>query len=83
MEQHWNTTVIPGLVLLGIVSEGVSFGFDPTEDLTELWKMTTEAAAFLEIDPTWVKTKFGIQVIGAKKTEPAKLSLNIEDGFFV
>lgn len=84
LEQHWNTTVIPGLVLLGIVPEGVSFGYDPTEDLTELWKMTTEAAAFLEIDPAWVKTKFGIEVVGAKKTEPTnKLSLSIEDGFFV
>lgn len=84
LEQHWNTTVIPGLVLLGIVPEGVSFGFDPTEDLTELWKMTVQAANFLEVDPTWVKTKFGIEVVGAKKTEPAnKLSLSIEDGFFV
>jgi len=84
LEQHWNTTVIPGLVLLGIVPEGVSFGFDPTEDLTELWKMTVQAANFLEVDPAWVKTKFGIEVVGAKKTEPAnKLSLSIEDGFFV
>jgi phage gp29-like protein len=82
LEQHWNTTVIPGLVLLGIIPEGVSFGFDPTEDLTELWKMTTEAAAFLEIDPNWVKTKFGIEVVGAKKTDPSKLSLNIPESFF-
>lgn len=84
LEQLWNTTVIPGLVALGIVPEGVTFGYDPTEDLEQLWKMTTEAANFLEIDPNWVKTKFGIEVLGAKKVEPAnKLSLNIDDGFFV
>ena len=49
-----------------------------------LWKMVTEAAAFLEIDPKWVETKFGIKVIGTKKTEPnTKLNLNIGPDFFV
>ncbi len=84
LEQNWNTTVIPGLVLLGIIPEGMTFGFDPSEDLTELWKMTTEAASFLEIDPNWVKTKFGIEVIGAKKADAGqKLSLNFGEDFFV
>lgn len=84
LEQHWNSTVIPGLVLLGIVPEGVVFGFDQTEDLGQLWKMTVEAANFLEVDPEWVKTKFGIEVTGTKKADTSsKLSLNIGDGFFV
>jgi phage gp29-like protein len=84
LEQNWNTTVIPGLVLLGIVPEGSTFGYDPTEDLGQLWKMTTEAANFLEIDPKWVKTKFGIEVIGAKKADAGqKLSLNFGEDFFV
>jgi hypothetical protein len=84
LEQHWSSTVIPGLVLLGIVPEGVVFGFDQTEDLEQLWKMTVEAANFLEVDPEWVKTKFGIEVTGTKKADTSsKLSLNIGDGFFV
>lgn len=84
LEQYWNTTVIPGLVLLGIVPEGSTFGYDPTEDLGQLWKMTTEAASFLEIDPVWVKTKFGIEVLGAKKADAGqKLSLNFGEDFFV
>lgn len=84
LEQTWNTTVIPGLVLLGIVPEGSTFCYDPTEDLGQLWKMTTEAANFLEIDPEWVKTKFGIEVIGAKKADAGqKLSLNFGEDFFV
>ena len=83
LEQHWNTTVIPGLIALGVLPEGVTFSYDPTEDLTQLWKMTTEAANFLEIDPNWVKTKFGIEVSGVKKTDPAqKLSLNFGPDFF-
>lgn len=82
LEQHWNTSVIPGLVILGIVPEGVTFGYDPTENLEQLWKMTVEAANFLDIDPTWVKTKFGIEVTGLKKVDNSKLSLNIGDDFF-
>ncbi len=84
LEQHWNTTVIPGLVILGILPEGTTFGFDPSEDLTQLWKMTTEAAAFLEVDPNWVKTKFGIEVTGTKKADTSqKMNFNFGEGFFV
>lgn len=84
IKQYWNTTVIPGLVLLGIVPEGCTFGYAPSEDLAQLWKITTEAANFLEIDPQWVKTKFGVEVIGAKKADAGqKLSLNFGEDFFV
>lgn len=84
LEQYWNTTVIPGLVLLGIIPEGSTFGFDPSEDLAELWKMTVQAANFLDIDPVWVKTKFGIEVTGVKTADASsKLSLNIGESFFV
>lgn len=82
LEQYWNSTVIPALQLLGILPQGVMYGYDATEDLDKLWTMTIEAANFLEVDPTWVKTKFGIEVTGIKQqTTPAKL--NFEDGFFV
>lgn len=84
LEQAWNTTVIPGLVALGILPEGTTFGYDPTEDLQQLWKMTTEAANFLDIDPEWVKTKFGLQVLGVKKTDTStKLNFNVTESFFV
>ena len=54
------------------------------EDLEQLWKMTVEAANFLEVDPEWVKTKFGIEVTGTKKADTSsKLSLNIGESFFV
>lgn len=82
IEQCWRDTVIPALVTLGVLPAGVSYKYDATEDLEVLWKMVTEAASFLEIDPKWVETKFGIKVVGTKKTEPTtKLNLNFEEIF--
>ena len=84
LEQHWNSTVIPGLVLLGILPEGYSYGYDQAEDLEQLWKMTVEAANFLEVDPEWVKTKFGIEVTGIKQEVTSrKLYLDGGESFFV
>lgn len=84
IEQCWRDTVIPALQALGVLPPGVIYKYDATEDLETLWKMVTEAASFLEIDPKWVETKFGIKVVGTKKTDPStKLSLNIGEDFFV
>jgi phage gp29-like protein len=84
IEQCWRDKVIPALQAIGILPEGVQYKYDATEDIDQLWKMVTEAASFLEIDPKWVETKFGIKVLGTKKVEPAtKLSLGIGSDFFV
>lgn len=84
IEQYWRDTVIPALQTIGILPEGVMYKYDATEDLDQLWKMVTEAAAFLEVDPKWVETKFGIKVLGTKKTEPTtKLALSFGEDFFV
>lgn len=84
IEQCWRDTVIPALVQLGILPAGVMYKYDATEDLETLWKMVTEAANFLEVDPKWVETKFGIKVVGTKKpTADTKLSLNFGEDFFV
>lgn len=84
IEQAWNSTVIPALKVLGIISADVVFAFPPAEDLEKLWKMTTEAAAFLEIDPNWVKDTFGVAVTGVRKSfDPANLSFNLGQDFFV
>jgi len=84
IEQYWRDTVIPALQVLGVLPPGVMYKYDATEDLETLWKMVTEAASFLEVDPKWVEEKFGIKVIGTKKTDPGtKLSLNLDGDFFV
>ncbi len=85
IEQCWRDTVIPALQQLGILPAGVIYKYDATEDLETLWKMVTQAANFLEIDPKWVEDKFGIKVLGIKKTNEGgqNLSLNISPDFFV
>lgn len=84
IEQYWNSKIIPALKLLGIITQDVTFGYPPAEDLDALWKRTTEAANFLEVDPKWVNDTFGVKVVGAKKeSESAKLNLNINPDFFV
>jgi phage gp29-like protein len=83
IEQCWSDTVIPALQLIGILPAGVSYKYDATEDLQQLWKMVVEAANFLEVDPKWIETKFGIKVIGTKQQPSNKLSLNFDSDFFV
>lgn len=87
IEQAWNSTVIPALKALGVITKDVIYAYPPAEDLDKLWKMTTEAASFLEVDPVWVKDTFGIEVTGVKQqpttTPGTKLSLEDYERFFV
>lgn len=84
LEQYWNTTVIPALQSIGILPQNIVFGFDPTEDLGQLWTMTKEALPYFDVDAEWIKDKFGIEVTEKKApVENQKLSLNIGPDFFV
>lgn len=87
IEQYWNTTVIPGLQQIGIIPSGeLVFGYEPTEDVDKLWNMVVQALPHYEIDPEWVKTKFGIEITGIKKAETPgnqNLTLNLPDSFFL
>lgn len=85
LKLYWNPTILPALIKIGIASGDLVFGYPETENLAELWKMTVEAADRFEVNPVWVKDKFGIDIVGAKK-QPASsgnLSLNLPDTFFV
>lgn len=71
-EEHWNNITIPALVKLGILKGELTFEYDETEDLEQLWKITSEALPHFTVDPVWIKTKFGIEVTGEKNTPPDK-----------
>lgn len=87
IEQAWNSTVIPALKVLGVITKDAIYTYPPAEDLDKLWKMTTEAANFknLEVDANWVKDTFGIEVKEVKTSTnaPAKLSIEDFERFFV
>lgn len=68
VEVAMNTVVLPALVALGLVPAGRRFKYQEQEDATQLFDQTMRAAQYFEIDPEWVKTKFGIEVTGIRNT---------------
>ncbi|MCX6266838.1 MAG: DUF935 family protein [Bacteroidetes bacterium] len=79
VEGYFNALVLPALFQIGILPDGLIFEYAPQEDIAALWKMTNEAMQYMEVDPEWVKGKFGIQVLGAKVQAPGKAALSFFD----
>ncbi len=94
VEGYMNTLVLPALQQIGMLKGELLFSFDPEEDVRLLWTMTKEVLPFMEVDPEWIKTKFGIEVTGTKTQassppsegagggSPAKLGADGEISFF-
>lgn len=84
IEQYWNERVIPALQKIGVLPLNITYGYDPSEDLESTWKKVTEALPYYEINPEWIKNKFGIEVEAKKQANPSNtLSLNLGEDFFV
>lgn len=84
VEMYMNSVVMPALVNIGIVPTETKFKWEIAEDLSTLWKMTTEALPYFDVDPEWVKDKFGIQVVGKREQiNPFENNLSAAEGFFV
>ena len=66
VEVAMNAVVLPALVALGLLPAGRRFKFLVQDDATQLFNQTMQAAQYFDIDPQWVKEKFGIEVIGPK-----------------
>lgn len=67
IEMLMNATVIPALIKIGFLKSDVVFEFDATEDLDTLWTRTKDTFTDFEVDPEFIRTKFGVQILGAKK----------------
>lgn len=79
----WNETVLPALVRLGVLPDGLTYKNQQEEDLETLWKQTHEAMQYYHVDKEWIKTKFGIEVTGEKETGGAgALGMKAVDRFF-
>lgn len=74
IEQQLNDVVLPALVRIGVIPDGLVFSYPETEDLEQLWKMTSEALPYFEVDPEWVADTFGIKVTGTKQQVQAAFS---------
>jgi hypothetical protein len=72
LEEQWNNVSIPALKQHGILKgDNITFEFVPTEDIKVLWGITLGALQYYEIDPAWVKDKFGIEITAARP-QPVK-----------
>ncbi|WP_052444273.1 DUF935 family protein [Flammeovirga sp. OC4] len=65
--QEMNKKVLPALEAIGFIPGGLTFQFEKEENLKSLWEMTVQAMSHMDVDPNWIKEKFGIQVTGTKK----------------
>lgn len=73
--KNWmNSCVLPALVRLGVMPDGLLFSFNSEEDTGELWNRTAQAMQYYEVDPQWIKDKFGIEVTGKRGAD--------QNGFF-
>lgn len=85
VEMYMNTKVMPALARIGVVPADYVFQWEISEDLGTLWERTVQALQHFDVDPEWVKDKFGIQVTGIKQNAlPVPgANLNIAESFFV
>ena len=66
VEVAMNTIVLPAYQNLGFCPQGLRFKFQEQEDATQLFNQTMQAAQYFDIDPKWVREKFGIEVLGPR-----------------
>lgn len=66
MEDYMNSIVLPALTRLGFIPDGLRFSFNSEEDTGQLWERTAQAMQYYEIDPEWIREKFGIVVTGKR-----------------
>lgn len=76
VEQAFSNTVLPALARLGVVPEGLKLTFTAYEDTNALFEQTMQAAQYFDIDPEWVRQKFGIEVTGLRSFGSAALKQN-------
>jgi len=78
VEGYMNTVVLPGLFKIGLLPDGLIFAFDPQEDTRELYTRTIGFMQYMDVDPEWVKQKFGIEVTGIKQTPAGGTGANFQ-----
>lgn len=69
VEDYMNSIVLPALYRVGVLPDGLRFSFNSEEDTGQLWERTAQAMQYYEIDPAWIRDRFGIEVTGKRGTD--------------
>lgn len=80
-ENYWNDIVIPALVNIGILPEDATFEYQSQEDLETLFDQTHKMLQYMDVDPDWIRNKFGIEVTGSRTSAPASAGLSVGSFF--
>lgn len=84
VEQQMKSVVIPALISIGWLPEGISFEYEKNSDLEGLWAKVKEAMQYYEFDEEWMNDSFGFKIIGKRQTGLALgANLHSPDSFFV
>ncbi|MBB5334729.1 phage portal protein family protein [Chryseobacterium koreense] len=86
VEMYMNSKVLPALARIGVIPADYVFAWEVSEDLQELWTRVVQALPYYEIDPNWLKDKFGIEITGKRENGNPLTSgsnLSIAENFFV
>ena len=84
IEQQMKSTVIPALISIGWIPEGVSFEYEKNSDLESLWTKVRESMQYYEFDEKWINENFGLKIIGKRQTGLSLgANFNSTDSFFV
>jgi len=67
IESYMNSTVLPALFRIGLLPEGLTWSFDPQEDMAELYKRVIGFMQYLTPDIEWINEKFGMNFTGIKE----------------
>lgn len=88
VELYFNSVVLPALRNQKLISDReLKFSFCAVEDLSDLWTKTVAIMPYYDIDPKWIKEKFGVEVTASKAAAALSLSsrppyLADNNGFF-
>lgn len=91
LKQEWNTKVIPALIKIGVLKGDLTFDFEESENLDQLFTWTKDILPYKNVEDKWIEEKFGIKVTGDRTNQNSdpnkKLNLNLDsndpDRFFV
>lgn len=80
IEKYWNSDVIPALVSLGILKGDLTYGYEQSEDIGQLFEFTKGLlTSGKNVDDKWLEEKFGVKVTGDKVQPTQNLSLDFFD----
>lgn len=71
IEDDFNNIILPALKMHGVIKGDVTFAFEPAEDTQQLYTYTLGFLQYFNIDPEWIKTKFGTEITG-ERPQPIK-----------